>query len=150
MKTVKIWEIKGVVLSPQVVRNVRTRPWTWAFWPKIFGPSPLSVMLPQVLGVCFCPSRLYLLRILVGSPLTGKCLSTEKVVASTLPNNAPAQAHVLEALCEEGIKSKILRLQGKLWAKLFPLSSTLHFSHPDSSWQPWPCLLDFVLQANAD
>ncbi|KAL0601733.1 hypothetical protein AAY473_027926 [Plecturocebus cupreus] len=40
-----------------------------------------------------------------------KCLSTEQVVASALPNNAPAQARVLEAVCEEEIKLKMLRFQ---------------------------------------
>ena len=50
---------------------------------------------------------------LVGSPLAGKCLSSEQVVALTLPNNAPAQAYVFEALCEEGMKSKMVRLKGK-------------------------------------
>lgn len=54
-----------------------------------------------------------MLRMLVGSPVAGKCLSSEQVVASTLPNSAPAQAHVLEVLCEEGMKSKMFRLKAK-------------------------------------
>ena len=78
--------------------------------------------------MCFCQSRLYLLRILVGSPLAGKCLSTEQVVASILPDNAAAQTHVLEALCEEGIKSEMLRLQGKVRAELFPVFPVVFFS----------------------
>lgn len=78
-----------------------------------------------------------MLRILVGSPLAGKCLSTEQVVASILPDNAAAQTHVLEALCEEGIKSEMLRLQGKVRAELFPLCLPpcvlLSLPHPGSS-----------------
>lgn len=68
--------------------------------------------------------------VLVGSPLTGKCLSTEQVVASMLPDNAAAQTPVLEAPCEEGIKSKILRRQGDLGAELCPLSSPWAASRP--------------------
>lgn len=63
-------------------------------------------MLPQSLGVCICKSRMLLLRIFVGSPVLGKCLSTEQVVALMLPNNAPAQVHVLGAVCEEGINAR--------------------------------------------
>lgn len=72
-------------------------------------PLPLCSDASSVVGCVLLPSRLHLRRILVGSPLSRKCLSTEQVVASALPNSAPAQAHVLEALCEEGIKSKMLR-----------------------------------------
>lgn len=74
--------------------------------------------------------------VLVGSPLTGKCLSTEQVVASMLPDNAAAQTPVLEAPCEEGIQSKMLRRQGDLGAELCPLSSpwaSSRRSHPGSS-----------------
>lgn len=51
------------------------------------------------IGCVLLPKQAVLLRILVGSPLAGKCLSTEQVVASILPDNAPAQTRVLEALC---------------------------------------------------
>lgn len=57
-------------------------------------------------------------------------------MASILPDNAPAQTRVLEALCEEGIKSEMLRLQGKVRAELFPLClppCVLSLPHPGSS-----------------
>ena len=96
------------------------------------------------------PKQAALAKVLVGSPLAGKCLSTEQVVASMLPDTAPAQTHVLEALCGEGIKSEVLRLQGKLRAERFPLSPACVFlvlPHPAVLTSG---LLDFVLQANRD
>lgn len=96
------------------------------------------------------PKQAVLVKVLDDSPLAGKCLSTEQVVASILPDTAPAQTHVLEALCKEGIKPEMLRLQGKLRAERFPLSPAgvfLVLPHPAVLTSG---LLDFVLQANRD
>ena len=89
------------------------------------------------------PKQAVLVKVLDDSPLAGKCLSTEQVVASILPDTAPAQTHVLEALCEEGIKPEMLRLQGKLRAERYPLSPAGVFLV-----LPHPAVLDAKIVVN--
>lgn len=75
---------------------------------EIFGPFPRA---SSVIGYLLLPEPAALVKDACWQSPHWKCLSTEQVVASALPNNASAQAHVLESFCEKGIKFKMLRLQ---------------------------------------
>ena len=94
------------------------------YWPLLPG-----FQAPSAVGCVLTPTEASLAQDACWHPLTGKCLPAEQGVALMLPNHAPAQARVFEALGEGGIESKMLGLQSKPRAELFSLSPQLHLSH---------------------